>query len=267
MVKTRLAVLALLLLGLLLYYNWKKTPEQHAHPRIHDKHLAWGVASHVHVISLERRGDRRASLSPLLDAFGLFEGNTSMPFGTYFMATDASDPRIARIEQHVRWQRQKEYQATRFNTSKAKIGSFEESWDHSLDVAWGSDYWGRTPLRDDVEHERYLPPPDILDPDSDHTILVEKGNPFNPHKHTPNTTSPSLPVPLTRAVIACWHSHATLIRDIALRASDDGGNQTFIVLEDDIDFEWDIEERLATLWKALPVDWELVMLGRPLSTR
>lgn len=259
MIRTRLFLLVTLvgtgLVVLLLYHSRKQVL---VHPRIQNNHLVWGVASHVFIISLQRRADRRASLSPLLNAFGFVKHTNLTSISSYSMATDASDPRIARIEQHVRWQRRKERQTILSNISKPNIGSFEDSWSHGLDVAWGSDYWGRTPLRDDAKDERYLPLPDLLDPDSDHTLLVEKGNPFNPHKHISNAT---LPVSLTRAMIACWYSHATLIRDIALKTRDGDGNQTFIILEDDIDFEWDIEERLVTLWKALPANWELVMLG------
>jgi hypothetical protein len=36
---------------------------------------------------------------------------------------------------------------------------------------------------------------------------------------------------------------------------------TYIVLEDDIDFEWAIEELLFQIWGALPSGWEIVMLG------
>jgi hypothetical protein len=34
-----------------------------------------------------------------------------------------------------------------------------------------------------------------------------------------------------------------------------------IVLEDDIDMEFDLEKRLRSMWPALPNNWDIVMLG------
>ncbi|KAL4265701.1 Glycosyltransferase family 25 protein [Pleurotus pulmonarius] len=62
---------------------------------------------------------------------------------------------------------------------------------------------------------------------------------------------------LTRSRIACWHSHLTAIRQIAMSASE----YPSVILEDDIDMERDIRNRLHSVWHLLPDDWDIVFLG------
>lgn len=77
---------------------------------------------------------------------------------------------------------------------------------------------------------------------------------------------------LTPARIACWYSHLTAIQQIAdyghlgqhsegnqssLRKPDDA----FLILEDDVDMEQDISERLRAVWSVLPAGWDIVFLG------
>ncbi|KAG8847262.1 hypothetical protein FRB91_011942 [Serendipita sp. 411] len=265
------------------------------------------------VISLERRPDRRNELNQLFEAHGLSTVNssgsvfgngseTAKPSVLYVNATDSDEAVVARILAHVRWQRRKEQQEQlqRVSNPTGKGGrarhSFTEALGKSLLEPWGSDLWVQPRIDPtsayewDIESESYLPKDDLLDPDSDHPVFAERGNPFNPHKLfgvelQTNDTDKTLTgfnstvigelrptslinlTPLTKGVIGCWHSHATIIRQLAfesLRENIDPiveGNQTYIILEDDVDFEWDIESRLIALWPSLPLDWELVMLG------
>ena len=46
-----------------------------------------------------------------------------------------------------------------------------------------------------------------------------------------------------------------------LRKIADGEDDVAIILEDDVDLEWDLERRLRYLWQFLPSDWDQVMLG------
>ncbi|KDQ30174.1 hypothetical protein PLEOSDRAFT_1101179 [Pleurotus ostreatus PC15] len=62
---------------------------------------------------------------------------------------------------------------------------------------------------------------------------------------------------LTRSRIACWHSHLTAIRQIAMSTS----QYPSVILEDDIDMERDIRDRLHSIWHLLPEDWDIVFLG------
>lgn len=67
---------------------------------------------------------------------------------------------------------------------------------------------------------------------------------------------------LTRARIACWYSHISVIHNIA-NNKDRDLDSAYIILEDDIDMEKDIVQRLKVLWRSLPADWDIVFLGMP----
>ncbi|KAG8813009.1 hypothetical protein FRC17_001709 [Serendipita sp. 399] len=277
--------------------------------------LVWGIATRLFVISLERRRDRRDELDRLFEAHDRLipnSSNTNTAFGNtseltrpsvlYIAATDSDNPVVARILAHVRWQRRKEQQeqtqrnSNTLSKTRRIRHSFTEALRKDLLEPWGSDLWlqplDNSTLTGESESESYLPDEDVLDPDSDHPVFAERGNPFNPHKlfgvelETNTTESNEMPrglnitesgilrpaslinlVPLTKGVIGCWHSHANVIRQIAMKAIREDSrrptevNQTYIILEDDVDFEWDIEARLTALWPTLPSDWDLVMLG------
>ncbi|KAF8761899.1 hypothetical protein RHS01_01025 [Rhizoctonia solani] len=59
----------------------------------------------------------------------------------------------------------------------------------------------------------------------------------------------------------CWYSHYQVLLKIAR-----GEDQVAIVLEDDVDMEWDLEKRLRGMWAFLPKDWDIVMLGHCMSS-
>lgn len=73
--------------------------------------------------------------------------------------------------------------------------------------------------------------------------------------------SPNLPEHflLTDARVACWHSHLMAIHKVANSVPD--GTGATLILEDDVDMELDIDERLTDLWSNLPGDWDIVFLG------
>ncbi|KZT09066.1 uncharacterized protein LAESUDRAFT_647818 [Laetiporus sulphureus 93-53] len=78
---------------------------------------------------------------------------------------------------------------------------------------------------------------------------------------------------LTPAKIACWYSHLRVIQRIAneedRRISEKGTAQAedvsregiTLVLEDDIDIERDIRDRLRDVWSASPSEWDIMFLG------
>jgi GR25 family glycosyltransferase involved in LPS biosynthesis len=73
---------------------------------------------------------------------------------------------------------------------------------------------------------------------------------------------PNLPefLIITPSRIACWYSHLSVIEKVA----NDGSlkdDDAVIVLEDDVDMEWNIHERLRHVWTYLPKDWDIVYLG------
>lgn len=46
-----------------------------------------------------------------------------------------------------------------------------------------------------------------------------------------------------------------------MRSVADGPDEAVVVLEDDIDMEFDLEKRLRGMWSGLPKDWDIVMMG------
>jgi hypothetical protein len=68
---------------------------------------------------------------------------------------------------------------------------------------------------------------------------------------------------LTASKIACWYSHSKAIRQIAEGLVNQ--SEVTVVLEDDIDMELDIRQRLVGLWDSLPYDWDVVFLGKSME--
>ena len=74
---------------------------------------------------------------------------------------------------------------------------------------------------------------------------------------------------LSTGMIACWYSHASLIYHIVHRHNRITNPQTWngkegvvIIFEDDIDVEWDLKDQLRKMWADLPMEWDIIMLGK-----
>lgn len=61
---------------------------------------------------------------------------------------------------------------------------------------------------------------------------------------------------LSRSMVACWLSHLRALRQAAVNPD---GN--VLLLEDDVDMEWDLQDILENEWSHLPADWDMVFLG------
>jgi GR25 family glycosyltransferase involved in LPS biosynthesis len=60
---------------------------------------------------------------------------------------------------------------------------------------------------------------------------------------------------LSRGMIACWLSHLMALR---IAVVEEGPT---MILEDDVDFDWQFTDILNSNWHALPASWEMVYLG------
>ena len=169
---------------------------------------------------------------------------------TWVDAVDANDPDIAKIMQHVRAQRHLE------SLPSFKPGSFKDAFTQATpDGLFGSDLWTLDASDPRVAGNTNLlsVPRSLVDPVV--PIPCTKGSPFRPLAVPPG--KPGKTTLLSKPMIACWHSHLRLIRRIA-RAPE---HSVSLVLEDDVDLEWDVEARLVALWPYLPKDWDIVFLG------
>ena len=141
------------------------------------------------------------------------------------------------------------------------------------------DYWDPSDSPDSVDGSSPSEnPSDSLLPVTTHDyVLPESNDPATPLQEY---------MLLSPGRIACWHSHLNLIHRIANSdaihrpsRSDSIGDDTssapepvyleatatqraaWLILEDDVDMERDINAQLSRLWKHLPDDWDIVFLG------
>jgi GR25 family glycosyltransferase involved in LPS biosynthesis len=184
--------------------------------------------ANIYVISLLRRTDRRAQMETLRVALGLR--------WTYVDATDAEDEVVPKILNRVKMQR---------NLSSGTFYWPQDiddlaTQDGPLPPPFGSDLW----LGLENETSLDAPSPLVCATQDDVVLPYEPGLPDYRILSAPK--------------IACWHSHLSVIRRVA---NSDDKHGVSLVLEDDIDMEQDIRQRLASVWSALPRSWDIVFLG------
>lgn len=188
---------------------------------------ALGVAAKIYVISLQNRTDRREQMELLRESLGLR--------WTYIEGMDIDNEIIDKIMNSVR----------SIRATNSSDSSF--TWPDSLPSSkewigpWSPEFL--TP------HEPIDSPEPMLCATQNNIVA-----PYDPEVRLPEYRF------LTRGRIACWYSHLSVIQSIA---NDPNLNDTdsAIVLEDDVDMERDIQDRLEYLWVFLPVDWDMVYLG------
>jgi len=206
----------------------------------HSKTL--GVASRLYVIGLPHREDRHIELEKLQNAMDITF--------TWHNATYRDAPVITEILERIR------------------IAREESRKGHPKDPQNPESF--PSAFADDVTCNDFLQPGDIpgselwiLPPSSPLALPPLPAPPVpdhRPHDSVVWGDSPNPEWPLKPVEIACWHSHFEVLRKIA-----DGDDDVAIILEDDIDMEWDLERRLRYLWQFLPDDRDIVMLGHCLS--
>lgn len=193
------------------------------------------VASRIYVISLPRSTNRRLDMEQIRYTLGL-------DF-TYVNGTEADGDAVHRITKHVAALRAL---ASFQGTNHSLLPEFK--WPQDIDALVesesplgreGSDLW----LSDDI---------DFPDLPSHEPLTCARGN-FNLDPYSPQL--PPFRV-LTKERLACWHSHWRVVRSIA-----DGQDDAALILEDDVDMELDIRQRLLGVWDSLPSTWDIVFLG------
>lgn len=72
-------------------------------------------------------------------------------------------------------------------------------------------------------------------------------------RHMFNGTLQVRALPLANAEVACWHSHVTAMRNFLA-----SGKRSMLILEDDVDMEWDVADKLEEAWRVMPEDFDSV---------
>ena len=203
-----------------------------------------GIADKIYVISLRNRYNRREDMEKLRLSLQLH--------WTYVDALEANSPLVSQIMDWVNALRigpphiLDEGNITHFPSNllpdsiafawPGDIETFAKSKD-KLDL-WSTDVWQS--------------PTSILKPTPYPPIACATKN----YSLTKYTTMLKDHLILTPPRVACWHSHLSVIHDIA-----NNGFGISVILEDDVDMEQDIRMQLAYLWPTLPADWDILFLG------
>ena len=197
------------------------------------------VASRIYVINLPRNTHRRMDMEQLRFTFGL-------DF-TYVDATEGDGNTTRIIMERVAALRAQESShetdlpPTAFERPQ-DLDALVES-ESPLDNK-GSDLW----LSGGIDHSD--PPP--------HGPLTCAYGDSTLEPYSSQTPPYRL---LTQERLACWHSHWRVIRLIA-----DSQDDVSLVLEDDVDMELDIRQRLLGVWGSLPHTWDIVFLGNTVTS-
>lgn len=214
--------------------------------------------SDIFVVSLPSRADRRADMEKLRDAVPLLNFS-------YSNATPSDDRRISTIYEHVR-QTREAYATSSHSSATFAWPDDASALVHSPLGHAGADLWTSADL---AAQSSALST--SVQPEKDSTILDPRprGEPLtcaSQNDVSGPPYSPALPPYqlLTHSRIACWHSHAAVLRAIAERhEGEKAGREVALILEDDIDVERDVHERLHDIWNALPEEWDMLFLGKP----
>jgi hypothetical protein len=169
---------------------------------------------------------------------------------TYVDAIDAQHPAIGKILDNVREQRSDTSVEFRWPSEIDTLASSSEPLDIDNWMSASTDGTSRVSSISGASSQDTsidATPTPLVCATQDNSIL-----PYAPTLSQYRILSPEK--------IACWYSHLAVIRQVAEHKNRDKNGAT-IILEDDIDMEWDIRERLGAVWNLLPAQWDIVFLG------
>ena len=253
--------------GLLVY---RKHLEKAHSPHGYAKHSPTVTFGHIYVLSLSHRTDRRSRMRKIAHALGL-------QF-TFVDATSKDSALIGWIAERVKEIREKKRPilAKALGKEEGEIGGMgvDSMWLKDQDVEQRLKFPDLT-----VEDERWtIPAASKAVGDSPQTQqrVVDWVTYLETTAERDSLTPSSMPSsssmnvsdllwdPLERlparqvndGVIATWYSQTRVWKKII-----ESNDSSALILEDDIDVEWDIERTWPNVARALPEDWEVVFLG------
>ncbi|KZP30275.1 hypothetical protein FIBSPDRAFT_701423, partial [Athelia psychrophila] len=209
-----------------------------------------GIASKIFVVSLPSRNDRREQMRHLLSALGLR--------WSYEDAVGSEMPVVGAIMRTVRRRRGFTKKPTfrwpkDINAVASTLGPIPRA---------GSELWTSLDSHDSPHPQNASPPRNnsgaSLSSEIPLTCAIEDDTIPD---HSPNLPHNKI---LTLAKVAVWESHLSVVRMAAEDTStaiNVHGERVSIILEDDVDMEWDIHDRIEGIWSLLPKGWDAVFLG------
>nr|AIC33784.1 glycosyltransferase family 25 [Puccinia cf. psidii AE-2014] len=236
--------------------KYRKLLELTTSPRSYNKHHPTLGFGNIYCISLPTRQDRRESMRKLAAALGI---NI-----TFIDAISKEHPMIGWIGERVSEVRKQKVKlmAKYSGLKEEKFGGMGPNsvWLTSSLVTEANsarlkgiklpnltashpEFQGKNW----VEHLWTVPDPSMLAPSDDN---------FNITAALWDKQEKIAPRQLNAAAISTYYNHLR-----ALRLLQESGAKSALILEDDVDTEWDLERRWRSLERHLPEDWETVFLG------
>ncbi|KZT61847.1 hypothetical protein CALCODRAFT_427186 [Calocera cornea HHB12733] len=231
-----------------------RTSDRFAHSR------TLGVFSRIYVVSLSSRTDRRERMEELSEALDIDVEYWNATEKNADIITGLMERRRERIQRNTSVLQT--HDQTRNSSRKANaIWPFDvlANQDNPLAAPLGTKFADLWELSSSDPHMPALTEPIPAPPDPDDRPAIPIVGPEDA-LYAPQTPQEIAKLPpwriLSRGMVACWHSHLSLLRNFA-ESQDDA----ILVLEDDVDVEFDLETRLHRVWPFLPKDWDVVYLG------
>ncbi|PCH33188.1 hypothetical protein WOLCODRAFT_93084 [Wolfiporia cocos MD-104 SS10] len=234
-----------------------------------------GVAAEIYVVSLPHRMDRRAKMEQLRKMLSLR--------WSYIDAVQSHDPVVDGILHQVRNLREDD---TLIITSSDDQKEFVWPVNYAEAPCFSSEpsvsIW-----KVQTQHQSFLPEENSQNARSTYPQISRSGTAManlpltcakmNHVSGPPYSTSLPAYMLLTPAKVACWFSHLKALRHFAGFAADcaagpqqianqlsngeEHSHDVAVILEDDVDMERDIRNRLQDIWGLLPAQWDIVFLG------
>ncbi|KAM0747280.1 hypothetical protein T439DRAFT_329028 [Meredithblackwellia eburnea MCA 4105] len=214
----------------------------------HDEHLGF---SNIYVLSLPHRTDRRDDMLKLASALGITI--------TFIDAAVKDEPFFQWIAERVAETR-KERVALMAKTRRVKPSKLGGLGIGSVWVSQGQDTSGRVPFPPMLDDR--FPSGNWL------THLEEFHSEGRMDELAPSTPEVNITellwdhrewLPLRQVdegVMSTFWGHTRVLKAIV-----ENEDESALVLEDDVDMEWDIERMWSRMRRKLPVDWDTVHLG------
>lgn len=252
--------------------------EKEHSPHSYSRHSPTLTFDHIYVLSLPHRTDRRSRMSKIARALGFTF--------TFIDATSKESPIIGWIAERVKEIRDRKLKilAPILSKPEEEIGGMGTGslWLKGNDEKVGlnfpdlttlDDRWkidtlkAATPLNEAQDEQSN----DSIASDSSQKVVdwvsyleatdkLDMLKPSDPHLNVTDLLhDPVEPLParqVNEGVVATWYSQTRVWRKIV-----ENKDESALILEDDVDIEWDIERIWPNVQRSLAPDWEVVFLG------
>ncbi|WAR59965.1 hypothetical protein PtB15_11B606 [Puccinia triticina] len=236
--------------------DYRRLLEETTSPENFNQHHATLGFGHIYCISLPNRKDRRETMTKISAALGVKI--------TFVDAISKDHPVIGWIGERASEVRKKKLELmSRYSgLEKESIGGM------GAGSVWLTVNNGHTANQNSLRNIK-LPSLAAARPEfdgkdwveylwsvSDHYTLTSSNPDFNITAEMWDPQEKMLQRQINPATVSTYYNHLRVLLMIQ-----ESGEDSALILEDDVDMEWDLERRWRSIERHLPVDWETVFLG------